>query len=97
MHPVLLARDIAPRAVGRLLRDQPLTAAKVRFAWHASVGPSMGRATTVNLRDDGTLMVSARGEHWRRETIRSAGMLKRRLSELLGNDVVRRITVSGRE
>ena len=93
---MLLARDIAPRAIGQLLRDQPLTPAKVRFAWHASVGTSMGRATTVNLRDNGTLLVVASGDHWRRETIRSAGMIKRRLTELLGKNVVKRITVSGR-
>ncbi len=93
---VLLARDIAPRAVGQLLRDQPLTPAKVRFAWHASVGPSMGRATSVELRDDGTLTVRAQDEHWRRETARSAGMIRRRLTELLGKNVVLRITVSGR-
>lgn len=93
---MLLARDIAPRAVGQLLRNQPLTPAKIRFAWQASVGVSMGRATKVDLTDDGTLLVVASGEHWRREIIRSAGMIRRRLTELLGKNVVKRITVSGR-
>lgn len=93
---MLLARDIAPRAVGRLLRDQPLTAAKVRFAWQTSVGRPMSGATTVVLRDDGTLVVMAQGEHWRRETSRSAGVIRGRLAELLGPNVVKRITVKRR-
>lgn len=93
---MLPTRDIAPRAVGQLLRDQPLTPAKVRFAWQASVGTSMGRATSVRLEEDGTLTVWASGEHWRRETARSVGVIKRRLAELLGQNIVKRITVRGK-
>ena len=88
-------REVAPRAVTTLLRDQPLTAAKVRFAWGASVGPAMARATAVDLAADGTLHVAADGEHWRKEIARSIAIIVRRLRELLGRGVVKRIAVKG--
>ena len=88
-------REVAPRAVLQLLRGQPLTAAKVRFAWCASVGPAMARATSVELAADGTLHVAAAGEHWRAETARSVAVIRPRLRELLGRGAVKRIAVKG--
>lgn len=88
-------RDVAPRAVLALLRGQPLTAAKVRFAWRASVGSAMARATSVELAADGTLHVAAAGEHWRAETARSVAVIRPRLRELLGRGTVKRIAVKG--
>ena len=88
-------REVAPRAVTSLLREQPLTTAKVQFAWRASVGPAMARATAVDLAADGTLHVAADGEHWRKETARSVAVIVRRLRELLGRGVVKRIAVKG--
>ena len=88
-------REVAPRAVTTLLRDQPLTTAKVQFAWRASVGPAMARATAVSLAADGTLHVAAEGHHWRTETARSLAVIRRRLRQLLGRGVVKRITVKG--
>ena len=90
---MLAARDVAPQAVAALLRSQPLTAAKVRFAWSTAVGAAMSRATTVNLDAKGTLRVTAAGSHWRRETARSARVVVRRLAELLGPGVIKRIVV----
>ena len=90
---MLVARDVAPQAVAALLRGQPLTAAKVRFAWGAAVGAAMSRATTVALAADGTLRVAAAGSHWRRETARSTAVVARRLAELLGPGVIKRIVV----
>ena len=92
---MLLAQQCATRALGEALRRQPLSAAKVRFAWQTSVGTAMARATTVRLRSDGTLDVRADTEHWRRETARSAGVIRTRLAELLGRDVVKHVVVSG--
>ena len=84
----------APRALAPLLRRQPLTPAKVRFAWTATVGAAAARATRVGLRADGTLAVTAESEHWRRETARAGPLIRTRLAELLGPDVVRKITVT---
>jgi predicted nucleic acid-binding Zn ribbon protein len=91
-----LIRDIAPRVVNELLRDQPLSTGKIRFAWQMSVGPSIARSTSVQLERDGTLLVTTSGEHWQREILRSAATIKQRLSELLGPHVVKRLKVKGR-
>ena len=79
-----------------MLRGQPLSKAKIRFAWHTSVGASMARATSVELDPTGTLYVRTDSEHWRRETIRSAGVIKQRLAALLGQHIVKRVTVKAR-
>ncbi len=88
------AGQCAPRALVPLLRRQPLSQAKVRFAWTATVGAAAGRATTVALRADGTLAVTAETEHWRREAARASATIRVRLAELLGPDIVKRITVT---
>ena len=94
---MLPARDVAPRALGELLRGQPTSAAKVRFAWTSCVGTSMARATAVRLdTSSGTLHVITDAETWRREVSRSIPLVKRRLSELLGPGTVKRITVRRR-
>ena len=91
------ARDVAPRALGELLRGQPTSHAKVRFAWSSCVGTSMARATAVRLDTaSGTLHVTTDAETWRREVYRSSPMVKRRLAELLGPGTVKRISVKRR-
>ena len=90
------ARDAAQQAVAALLGRQPLTAAKVRFAWRAAVGAAMAGATSAVLDAHGTLRVTAAGGHWRRETARSAAVIRRRLAALLGPGVVKRIAVQER-
>ena len=89
---MISARECVPTAVGLILRRQPLSPGKVRFAWHATVGDAMANATTVELDPDGTLRVAARTEHWRKETVRSIGVIKRRMAELLGRGTVIRVT-----
>ena len=84
----------AAHALTPLLRRQPLSQAKVRFAWTATVGAAASRATAVGLHADGTLAVTADTEHWRRETGRASPAIRARLAELLGPDVVKRITVT---
>ena len=91
---MLLVQQCVKRALGEVLRRQPLSAAKVRFAWQTTVGTAMARATSVRVRADGTLDVHANTEHWRHETTRSANVIQTRLSELLGGDVVKRVVVS---
>ena len=90
---MLSTRDLAIRVTGELLRGQPLSPAKVRFAWRTTVGESMARVTSVTLDPNGTLLVRADSVHWQRETARSASVIKRRLAELLGNNVVKKVTI----
>lgn len=89
------ARECVPKVLSELLRGQPMSEAKISFAWRASVGEVMARSTSVQLDPTGTLRVRANTDHWRRETARSAVIIKRRLVELLGNGIVKRVIVRG--
>ena len=93
---MIRAQQFATRALSEVLRRQPLSDAKVSFAWQTSVGTAMARATTAQLRADGTLDVRASNEHWRREVVRSTGVIRARLRELLGRDAVKRVAVIAR-
>ena len=83
----------ATRALRTLLSGQPNTTAKVAFAWTIAAGAALGRASTPTWSADGTLVVRAANEHWRREITRGRAVIAERLSELLGPDVVRQIVV----
>ena len=87
-------REVAARAVAEMLQRQPLSPAKVRFAWVTVVGAAIARATAVKLDGAGTLHVSTETGPWRREVQRSAHTIERRLVELLGSGAVRRILVT---
>jgi hypothetical protein len=81
-----------PGALAEILRKAPLTPEKVAFAWRSAVGPAVDKATTIDLRD-GVLRVHVRDARWQREVERSAGLIRSRLSALLGN-VVKTIEVT---
>lgn len=83
----------ATRAVRQLLEAQPLTEAKVRFAWTLAAGPALARATTLTF-TDGVLTVRTRSTAWHQELTRAEGLLRARLDELLGAGAVRRLTVA---
>lgn len=83
---------LIPGALASVLRNAPLTPEKVAFAWRMAVGPAVDRATSVELAD-AVLRVRARNAEWRREVERSADLIRARLHALLGDNVVRVITV----
>jgi predicted nucleic acid-binding Zn ribbon protein len=84
-----------PGAIAALLRDAPLSAGKVTFAWNAAVGPAVQRATSVHL-EGGVLLVDASSPQWAREVSRSTPIILRRLQQLLGEHTVVSITVRTR-
>jgi len=90
---VIPVHRFIPNALAEILRNAPLDAAKVAFAWRSAVGPAIDRETSVTL-DAGVLRVVARGDAWGREVQRSEGLIRARLDSLLGRDVVRAISVS---
>jgi hypothetical protein len=92
MNPI---GSVVPGAIVALLRDVPLSAGKVTFAWNAAVGPAVQRATSVHL-EDGVLLVDASGPQWAREVSRSTPIILRRLQQLLGERTVVSITVRTR-
>jgi predicted nucleic acid-binding Zn ribbon protein len=86
------AHHILPGVLAEMIRRQPLSPAKVAFAWRAAAGATVARATRVDLREDGTLIVVVGDPRWRPEIERAASLLKPKLATLLG-DAVRWIDV----
>jgi predicted nucleic acid-binding Zn ribbon protein len=78
---------------GNLMKRGPMTAGKIEAAWRLAVGPAIDRATTVSLRENGTLEVAAAQLSWRRELRRTQGVILGRLRELLGPGPVAKIRV----
>jgi hypothetical protein len=79
-------------ALRTLLDGQPTTDAKVAFAWTIAAGPTLSRAAAVSW-SDGTLRVVPRTDAWRQELSRARPLIARRMSDLVGPGVVRRITI----
>jgi hypothetical protein len=90
MRPV---SELVPTTLQRVLREQPLTDAKVQFAWRTSAGAAMARATSIELDPRGTLHVRVESPHWEAEVLRAAADLRTRLAGMLGPDVLRWVSV----
>jgi len=86
-------RDIAPAALASILRRAPLSPEKIAFAWRMAVGPAVADATGTPVLDGHVLRVTARDAAWRNEVERSAGLVRRRVNEVLGEGLVRGIRV----
>jgi hypothetical protein len=69
------------------LERQPLTEAKVAFAWAIAAGPALARAASVAWAG-GTLTVTAKSEAWRRELERARPVVLGRLRHLLGGEAL---------
>jgi hypothetical protein len=82
-----------PDALAAVLRNAPLTPEKIAFAWRTAVGPSVDRATSVELTGS-TLRVHAKDAQWQREIEHSASLIRARLDALLGAGVVRGLDVT---
>jgi hypothetical protein len=92
MEPI---QHVLPAAVAEIVRRAPASPEKIAFAWQATVGPAIARATEIAVGDGGALDVTVSTEAWRRELKRSAPVIIRRLEELLGPGVVARLQIAG--
>jgi hypothetical protein len=90
MRPV---SELVPAALQRVLREQPLTDAKVQFAWRTVAGAAIARATSVELDPRGTLHVRVESPHWEAEVLRASADLCARLAGILGRDVLTWVSV----
>jgi predicted nucleic acid-binding Zn ribbon protein len=86
---MIAVQRVLPDMLAEIVRRQPLSPAKVDFAWRTSVGPALARATTAELRKDGTLVVRLQDARWKAELNRGRGILRERLGVLLGDDLQR--------
>jgi hypothetical protein len=87
------AQRVAQGLIASVIRPAPLCDEKVSFAWRTSVGAVMARATSVRLRPDGLLQVTAETPAWTREVERSLGLIRSRLEAFLGPDVIQRVEI----
>jgi predicted nucleic acid-binding Zn ribbon protein len=87
---MLPIQQFTPAILAEILKRQPSSAARTRFAWQLAVGPALARATTVEL-VDGTLCVRAADPRWIGELTRAKGVVLARLQHLLGPGEVTRI------
>jgi predicted nucleic acid-binding Zn ribbon protein len=76
--------------LAEIIRRQPGSPAKTRFVWQLAVGPSLAKATTVDL-VDGVLVVRAGDSRWIREIDRARDIILARLQHLLGPNAVSRL------
>jgi predicted nucleic acid-binding Zn ribbon protein len=81
--------QVIPAVVEEVVRKAPLTPEKVAFAWRMTVGPAVGKATSVRLGDTGTLYVSCESAAWAAAVKRSRPLIHQRLNALLGADAVK--------
>lgn len=82
----------ATHTIKQMLDRQPLSPAKVVFAWRYAAGPALARAAGADW-TDGTLTLRARGRAWQTELERAIPVIKDRLAFLLGHQAVRKILV----
>ena len=82
--------QVLPRALAQIVRQAPLSAGKVDFAWRSAVGAAMGRVSAVRLQD-GVLLVDAQTSQWAAAIMRSTPVILGRLQAMLGADTVREI------
>lgn len=83
----------ATHTIKQMLARQPMSAAKVVFAWRVAAGPALARSANAEWSSEGTLTLYARGAAWQREIERAVPVIKDRLAFLLGHQIVRRILV----
>jgi hypothetical protein len=91
---VIAVQHVLPGALIELVRRQPISPAKVDFAWRTSVGPAIARASHVALDAAGVLTVTVDDARYRREIEHSLPLVRARLQRLLG-DAVASIAVTG--
>jgi hypothetical protein len=92
MESASTTSPLATQSIREMLARQPLTPAKVLFAWRVCAGPAFTRAARATFAE-GSLSIRVTNAAWRKEIERATPLLKERLAALLGKDIVRWIVV----
>jgi predicted nucleic acid-binding Zn ribbon protein len=79
-----------------ILRRQPASDARTRFAWQMAVGPALARVTAVELHER-VLTARCADPRWAPELTRARDVVLERLQQLLGPEAVVRLTIVGRQ
>jgi predicted nucleic acid-binding Zn ribbon protein len=86
-------KHVAAPTLAALIARQPLSPAKVQFAWQQAAGRPMARAAEPVLTPDGTLVLRVVDARWVREIARVQPVLLERLRAWLGRDAVERLAL----
>ena len=86
---MIAVQRVLPDTLSEIVRRQPLTQAKVDFAWRTAVGSALARVSSARLDGDGTLRVRTDDDRWTREIERGHEVIRARLDRLLGPDLKR--------
>jgi hypothetical protein len=93
---MIAVQRVLPDTLSEIVRRQPLTQAKVDFAWRTAVGPALARVSSARLDGNGTLLVRTEDDRWTREIERAREVIRARLDRLLGPDL-KRLEIQGRK
>lgn len=84
--------QVLPGALAQIVRQAPLSAGKVDFAWRSAVGSQMAKVSAVRL-EDGVLLVEAQTAQWGSAIMRASGLILSRIQAMLGPDTVRELRI----
>ena len=90
---MLPIQSFSTGVLAEIIRRQPASNEKTRFAWQLAVGPALARMTTVELAD-GVLRVRCLDPRWTPELARARDVVLARMQQLLGRDTVKRLTLA---
>jgi len=84
--------QVLPGALAQIVRDAPLSAGKVDFAWRSAVGTQMAKVSAVRL-EGGVLLIEVQTAQWGSAIMRASGLILSRLRSMLGADTVRELRI----
>jgi predicted nucleic acid-binding protein len=83
-------QSFSTSVIAEIVRRQPASKERTRFAWQLAVGQALARVTTVEL-SGGVLSVRAIDRRWLLEIERARETVLQKMQHLLGRDQVTRI------
>jgi predicted nucleic acid-binding Zn ribbon protein len=89
---MLPIQQFSSRVLSDIIRRQPASAARTKFAWQLAVGPKLARMTSVDLNGD-VLTVRSTDKRWAAEIARARPIVLARLQQLLGPDAVHSVRI----
>lgn len=89
---MLPIQQFSAGVLAEIVRRQPASAARTKFAWQLAVGPALARVTVVEL-TDGVLTVRSTDQRWAIEIARARPMVLARLQQLLGPDAIQSVRI----
>jgi predicted nucleic acid-binding Zn ribbon protein len=89
---MLPIQQFSSRVLADIIRRQPASAARTKFAWQLAVGPALAKVTAVDL-DGDVLTVRSTDKRWTAEIARARPIVLARLQQLLGPEAVQTVRI----